>query len=50
MNTLANRYGIRMHFFEPDDRFDEVWNNPEPYLAEQARLARNTQHRLVCSV
>ena len=23
-----------VHFFEPDDRFDEVWKNPEPYLQE----------------
>jgi len=23
-----------VHFFEPDDRFDEVWNNPESYVAE----------------
>ena len=23
-----------VHFFEPDHRFDEVWNNPEPYLSE----------------
>ena len=23
-----------VHFFEPDERFDEVWNNPEQYLAE----------------
>ena len=23
-----------VHFFEPDDRFDEVWKNPEPYVAE----------------
>ena len=23
-----------VHFFEPDERFDEVWKTPEPYLAE----------------
>jgi hypothetical protein len=23
-----------VHFFEPDDRFDEVWKNPEAYLGE----------------
>jgi hypothetical protein len=23
-----------VHFFEPDDRFDEVWKNPEHYLLE----------------
>jgi len=23
-----------VHFFEPDDRFDEVWNNPPKYLDE----------------
>jgi hypothetical protein len=23
-----------VHFFEPDERFDEVWNNPDGYLAE----------------
>jgi hypothetical protein len=23
-----------VHFFEPDERFDEVWKNPEGYLAE----------------
>jgi hypothetical protein len=23
-----------VHFFEPDERFDEVWKNPVPYLAE----------------
>ncbi|MCL2787848.1 MAG: DUF4417 domain-containing protein [Micrococcales bacterium] len=23
-----------VHFFEPDERFDEVWKNPDPYLAE----------------
>ncbi|MDR1150946.1 MAG: DUF4417 domain-containing protein [Bifidobacteriaceae bacterium] len=23
-----------VHFFEPDERFDEVWKNPDAYLAE----------------
>jgi len=23
-----------VHFFEPDERFDEVWKNPEAYLSE----------------
>ncbi|MDR1354964.1 MAG: DUF4417 domain-containing protein [Propionibacteriaceae bacterium] len=26
-----------IHFFEPDERFDEVWENPESYLAELAQ-------------
>jgi hypothetical protein len=23
-----------VHFFEPDERFDEVWKNPDAYLDE----------------
>ena len=26
-----------VHFFDPDDRFDEVWKNPEQYISELAQ-------------
>lgn len=30
-------FGATVHFFEEDDRFDEVWNNPDSYIGELAQ-------------